>query len=126
MTLNYLVQNKDDILMSSLFFMFLFQNYNYYILQIYIAKLGKIIYNIYNILIIDCESDQINTGTDGCSTRIWLDAILKKKIGQVLYWSKVDKDDYLLAMECSPVKELRSKYCLKRLLLVKLMIEKSI
>ena len=37
----------------------------------------------------------------GRSTRIWLDAILKKELGQVVAWSKVDEEDYLLAMERS-------------------------
>lgn len=37
------------------------------------------------------------------STRIWLDPILKKEIGSVIDWSKVDKDDYFLAMERSPI-----------------------
>lgn len=42
---------------------------------------------------------------NGRSTRIWLDHILKNKIGKVIDWSKVDKEDYLLAMERSPIKE---------------------
>jgi len=42
---------------------------------------------------------------NGRSTRIWLDMILKKEIGKVVDWSKVDKEDYLLAMERSPVKD---------------------
>lgn len=46
---------------------------------------------------------------NGRSTRIWLDAILKKELRQVLDWSKVDKDDYLLAMERSPVKDVEIK-----------------
>lgn len=43
---------------------------------------------------------------NGRSTRIWLDLILKKKINLVIDWSKVDKDDYLLAMERSPIKDI--------------------
>ena len=43
---------------------------------------------------------------NGRSTRIWLDAILRKELGQVIDWSKVDKEDYLLAMERSPIKDL--------------------
>lgn len=50
---------------------------------------------------------------NGRSTRIWLDAILKKEIGQVVDWSKVDKEDYLLAMERSPIKDIEIKHVLK-------------
>lgn len=50
---------------------------------------------------------------NGRSTRIWLDAILKKELGQVIDWSLVDKDDYLLAMERSPVKDVEIKALLK-------------
>jgi cell filamentation protein len=46
---------------------------------------------------------------NGRSTRIWLDAILKKELGKVIDWSIVDKDDYLLAMERSPIKDLEIK-----------------
>lgn len=46
---------------------------------------------------------------NGRSTRIWLDAILKKGLHQVIDWSKVDKEDYLLAMERSPVKDVEIK-----------------
>lgn len=42
---------------------------------------------------------------NGRSTRIWLDMILKKEIGMVIDWSKVDKEEYLLAMERSPIKD---------------------
>ena len=50
---------------------------------------------------------------NGRSTRIWLDAILKKELHQVIDWSQVDKDDYLLAMERSPVKDLEIKTLLR-------------
>lgn len=50
---------------------------------------------------------------NGRSTRIWLDLILKANIGKVVDWSKVDKSDYLLAMERSPIKDLEIKYLLK-------------
>ena len=50
---------------------------------------------------------------NGRSTRIWLDAILKKELHQVIDWSQVDKDDYLLAMERSPVKDTEIKLLLK-------------
>ena len=50
---------------------------------------------------------------NGRSTRIWLDHILKNEIGKVVDWSKVDKDDYLLAMECSPIKDVEIKVLLK-------------
>lgn len=43
-------------------------------------------------------------GENGRSTRIWLDLIFKKELGKVVDWSKVDKEDYLLAMERSPTK----------------------
>ena len=46
---------------------------------------------------------------NGRSTRIWLDAILEKRLHQVIDWSKVDKEDYLLAMERSPVKDVEIK-----------------
>ena len=50
---------------------------------------------------------------NGRSTRIWLDAILKKELHQVIDWSKVDKEDYLLAMERSPIKDLEIKALLR-------------
>ena len=50
---------------------------------------------------------------NGRSTRIWLDAILKKEIKQVIDWNKVDKEDYLLAMERSPIKDIEIKHILK-------------
>ena len=53
---------------------------------------------------------------NGRSTRIWLDAILRKELGQVIDWSKVDKEDYLLAMERSPIKDLEIKFLLKEAL----------
>lgn len=53
---------------------------------------------------------------NGRSTRIWLDLILKKEIGRVIDWSKVDKDDYLLAMERSPIRDIEIKYILKQAL----------
>ena len=46
---------------------------------------------------------------NGRSTRIWLDAILKKELHRVIDWSRVDKEDYLLAMERSPVKDVEIK-----------------
>ena len=50
---------------------------------------------------------------NGRSTRIWLDHILKNEIGKVVNWSKVDKEDYLLAMERSPIKDVEIKVLLK-------------
>lgn len=50
---------------------------------------------------------------NGRSTRIWLDQILKKELGKVIDWSLVDKDDYLMAMERSPVKDVEIKVLLK-------------
>ena len=51
---------------------------------------------------------------NGRSTRIWLDLILKKELNVVIDWSKVDKTDYLLAMERSPIKDLEIKEVLKQ------------
>ena len=53
---------------------------------------------------------------NGRSTRIWLDCILKKELSKVVDWSKVDKEDYLLAMERSPIKDTE----------IKLLIEKNL
>lgn len=53
---------------------------------------------------------------NGRSTRIWLDHMLKKEIGKVVDWSKVDKDNYLLAMERSPIKDIEIKHLLKNAL----------
>ena len=50
---------------------------------------------------------------NGRSTRIWLDLMLKKEIGYVVDWSKVDKEDYLLAMERSPIKDIEIKFLLR-------------
>lgn len=53
---------------------------------------------------------------NGRSTRIWLDLMLKKEIGYVVERSKVDKEDYLLAMERSPIKDIEIKFLLKNAL----------
>ena len=50
---------------------------------------------------------------NGRSTRIWLDLMLKSGIGQVVDWSRVDKEDYLLPMERSPIKDVEIKVLLK-------------
>ncbi len=50
---------------------------------------------------------------NGRSTRIWLDCILKKELGLVVDWSRVNKEDYLLAMERSPIKNVEIKVLLK-------------
>ena len=50
---------------------------------------------------------------NGRSTRIWLDCILKRELGKVANWSKVDKEDYLLAMERSPIKDVEIKKLLQ-------------
>ena len=50
---------------------------------------------------------------NGRSTRIWLDLIFKKELKKVVDWSKVDKEDYLLAMERSPIKDIEIKHILK-------------
>lgn len=53
---------------------------------------------------------------NGRSTRIWLDCILKKELGMVVDWSAVDKQDYLLAMERSPIRDIEIKLLLKQAL----------
>ncbi len=53
---------------------------------------------------------------NGRSTRIWLDLILKKELNKVIDWSLVDKEDYLLAMERSPIRDIEIKYILKQAL----------
>ena len=53
---------------------------------------------------------------NGRSTRIWLDLILKKELNMVIDWSAVDKEDYLLAMERSPIKDIEIKFILKQAL----------
>ena len=53
---------------------------------------------------------------NGRSTRIWLDSILKKELHQVVDWSRMDKSDYLMAMERSPVKDLEIKVLLHKAL----------
>ena len=50
---------------------------------------------------------------NGRSTRIWLDLIFKAELGKVVDWSKVDKEDYLLAMERSPIRDIEIKHVLK-------------
>ena len=49
---------------------------------------------------------------NGRSMRIWLDMMLKKQIGQVVDWSKIEKEDYLMAMERSLIKDIEIKYIL--------------
>ncbi len=53
---------------------------------------------------------------NGRSTRIWLDLILKQEINKVIDWNKINKEDYLLAMERSPIKNIEIKYLLKQAL----------
>ncbi len=53
---------------------------------------------------------------NGRSTRIWLDLILKEELKMVVDWNKVDKEDYLLAMERSPIKDVEIKVLLKNAL----------
>ena len=57
---------------------------------------------------------------NGRSTRIWLDDIFKKEIGKVVDWSKIPKQDYLLAMERSPIKDIEIKALLKNALTEKI------
>ncbi len=53
---------------------------------------------------------------NGRSTRLWLDHILKNELGQVVDWSRVDKEDYLLAIERSPIRDIEIKHILKNAL----------
>lgn len=53
---------------------------------------------------------------NGRSMRIWLDTIFKKELGQVIDWNKIDKEDYLLAMERSPIKDIELKHLLSQAL----------
>lgn len=53
---------------------------------------------------------------NGRATRIWLDCIFKHELGRVVDWSIVDKEDYLLAMERSPIRDIEIKYILKNAL----------
>ncbi|HFI2659815.1 TPA: protein adenylyltransferase Fic [Streptococcus suis] len=53
---------------------------------------------------------------NGRSMRLWLDHLLKAELGQVIDWSLVDKEDYLLAMERSPIRDIEIKYILKNAL----------
>ena len=57
---------------------------------------------------------------NGRSTRIWLDIIMKRDLNKVIDWSVVDKEDYLLAMERSPIKDIEIKYILKQALTEKI------
>ena len=57
---------------------------------------------------------------NGRSMRIWLDLMLKKELNKVVDWSQVDKNDYLLAMERSPIKDIEIKYILKEALTSKI------
>ena len=57
---------------------------------------------------------------NGRSTRIWLDIIMKRDLNKVIDWSVVDKEDYLLAMERSPIKDIDRKYILKQALTEKI------
>ncbi|MGL5894122.1 MAG: protein adenylyltransferase Fic [Bacteroidales bacterium] len=50
---------------------------------------------------------------NGRSTRIWLDLILRKELGVVVDWSRVDKEEYLMAMERSPIKDIEIKHTLR-------------
>lgn len=53
---------------------------------------------------------------NGRSTRIWLDLMLRQELNMVVDWSKIDKDDYLLAMERSPIKDVEIKHLIKEVL----------
>ena len=53
---------------------------------------------------------------NGRATRIWLDMIFKKELKKVVDWSRIDKEDYLLAMERSPIKDIEIKHILRQAL----------
>ena len=53
---------------------------------------------------------------NGRSARLWLDAMFKAALGQVVDWSRVDKEDYLLAMERSPIRDIEIKHVLRAVL----------
>ena len=53
---------------------------------------------------------------NGRTTRIWLDMIFKKELKKVVDWSKIDKEDYLLAMERSPIRDIEIKHILRKAL----------
>ena len=57
---------------------------------------------------------------NGRATRIWLDLIFKKELKKVVDWDKIDKEDYLLAMERSPIKDIEIKHLLKNALTEKI------
>lgn len=57
---------------------------------------------------------------NGRSTRIWLDCIFKRELGQAVDWSLIDKEDYLLAMQRNPVRDIEIKHLLKAALTSKI------
>ena len=63
---------------------------------------------------------------NGRSTRIWLDMILKNNLNKVVDWSKINKEDYLLAMERSPIKDIEIKLLIENALTDRIMIEQFI
>ena len=50
---------------------------------------------------------------NGRATRLWLDHILKNQIQKVIDWNKIDKEDYLLAMQRSPIRDIEIKHVLR-------------
>ena len=58
------------------------------------------------------EMNIVHPFREGNGRSIWLDMMLKKQIGQVVDWSKIEKEDYLMAMERSPIKDIEIKYIL--------------
>ncbi len=71
-----------------------------------------------NKLGIDCPIELARPFCEGNgrSTRIWLDCIFKQELGKLVDWSQVNKEDYLLAMERSPIKDIEIKHLLKQAL----------
>ena len=85
-------------------------------LEAALANIGKMPQSTFDEIIekyVEMNIAHLFREGNGRSTRIWLDHILKTEIGRVVDWSKVDKEDYLLAMERSPIKDVEIKVLLK-------------
>ena len=85
-------------------------------LEAALANIGKMPQSIFDEIIekyVEMNIAHPFREGNGRSTRIWFDHILKTEIGKVVDWSKVDKEDYLLAMERSPIKDVEIKVLLK-------------
>ena len=88
-------------------------------LQAAIENVEKMLQSIFDEIIekyVEMNIEHTFREGNGRSTRIWLDLILKKELNKIVDWSAVDKEDYLLAMERSPIKDIEIKYILKQAL----------